>query len=61
MENNYDSKEVFDNYRVLRDNPLSYNEVLEMPEMKRNLPDLENKSILDVGCGMGHLIEHILK
>lgn len=61
MENNYDSKEVFDNYRVLRENPLSYNEVVEMPEMKRNLPNLENKSILDVGCGMGHLIEHILK
>lgn len=50
MKNNYDDKEVFDKYIVLRDNPLSYNEVVEMPEMKRNLPELKNKSILDTAA-----------
>lgn len=61
MKNNYDDKEVFDKYVILRENPLSYNEVVEMPELKRNLPELKNKSILDIGCGMGHLIEHMME
>lgn len=61
MRNSYDSKDIFDKYAVLRKNPLSYNEIVEMPEMKRNLPDLKNKAILDIGCGMGHLIEHMGK
>ncbi|WP_411842792.1 class I SAM-dependent methyltransferase [Salinicoccus sp. HZC-1] len=61
MKNNYDDKKIFDKYIVLRENPLSYNEVVEMPEMKRSLPYLTGKSVLDIGCGMGHLMEHMLK
>ena len=32
-----------------------------MPEMKRLMPDLNGKTVLDIGCGMGHLIAHMLK
>lgn len=32
-----------------------------MPEMKGLMPDLEGKTVLDIGCGMGHLIAHMLK
>ncbi|MCG1009749.1 methyltransferase domain-containing protein [Salinicoccus sp. ID82-1] len=60
MELLYDDEEFFNQYKQVRSNPLSYNEVVEMPEMKRALPDLENRTILDIGCGLGHLIEHML-
>nr|WP_263314115.1 class I SAM-dependent methyltransferase [Mammaliicoccus sp. Marseille-Q6498] len=60
MNNIYDSEHFFDAYKEKRNNHLSYNEVVELPEMKRLMPDLEGKNILDVGCGMGNLIEYML-
>ncbi|MFC3418996.1 class I SAM-dependent methyltransferase [Salinicoccus hispanicus] len=60
MDLPYDDETFFNQYKQLRSSPLSYNEVVEMPEMKRALPHLENKTILDIGCGLGHLIAHML-
>lgn len=60
MTNIYDDPEFFKGYKSKRNNPLSYNEVVEMPEMKRLMPNLENQNILDIGCGMGNLISYIL-
>lgn len=61
MTNIYDQSEFFDGYKQKRNDTLSYNEVVEMPEMKRLMPNLEGKTVLDIGCGMGHLIKHMLK
>ncbi|WP_323703163.1 class I SAM-dependent DNA methyltransferase [Mammaliicoccus sp. Dog046] len=60
MDNIYDNQKFFEAYLQKRSDPLSYNEIVEMPEVKRHLPDLENKHVLDIGCGMGNLINDML-
>jgi len=60
VQNIYDDKEFFDKYIQLRNNPLSYNEILEMPVMKQLLPSVNNMDVLDIGCGMGKFINYIL-
>lgn len=61
MQNIYDDNEFFEGYKELRRNPESYNELIEFPLMTEQLPDLSEKRILDTGCGMGHLIQYMLK
>ncbi|MEB7414653.1 class I SAM-dependent methyltransferase [Mammaliicoccus sciuri] len=61
MTNIYDQDDFFEGYKQKRNHALSYNEVVEMPEMKRLMPDLNGKTVLDIGCGMGHLIAYMLK
>lgn len=60
MQNIYDDEEFFDKYIQLRNNPLSYNEILEMPVMKQLLPSVNSKDVLDIGCGMGKFIDYML-
>ncbi|MFP7171757.1 class I SAM-dependent methyltransferase [Terribacillus halophilus] len=57
-QNIYDNELFFENYKALRENPVNYNELLEQPEIKRMLPDLEGKRVLDIGCGMGDLARY---
>lgn len=59
MHSQYDNEVFFENYKKLRANPLSYNEIVEFPEIKRQLPDVQDKKVLDVGCGFGHLLKYI--
>ena len=53
-QNIYDNEIFFAGYKALRDNELSYNDLLEQPAMAKMLPDLNDKSVLDLGCGYGH-------
>lgn len=53
-QNIYDNEIFFVGYKALRDNELSYNDLLEQPAMAKMLPDLNGKSVLDLGCGYGH-------
>lgn len=53
-QNIYDNEIFFEGYKALRDNELSYNDLLEQPAMAKMLPDLKCKSVLDLGCGYGH-------
>ncbi|MDD6093534.1 MAG: class I SAM-dependent methyltransferase [bacterium] len=55
-ENIYDSNEFFDNYIDLRNdkNSISANEIIEMPAIYNELPDLKGKKVLDLGCGFGN-------
>ena len=53
-QNIYDNEIFFAGYKALRDNELSYNDLLEQPAMAKMLPDLNGKSVLDLGCGYGH-------
>ncbi|MFJ6413663.1 SAM-dependent methyltransferase [Terribacillus saccharophilus] len=57
-QNIYDNEVFFENYKALREDPVNYNELLEQPEIKRMLPDLNGKHVLDIGCGMGDLARY---
>lgn len=38
----------------MRESDTNYNDLLEQPAMRKLLPNLLGKSILDLGCGYGH-------
>jgi len=52
-QNIFDNNAFFENYKDLRTKTVSYNNVLEQPAMKSLLPDLQGKTVLDMGCGFG--------
>lgn len=52
-QNIYDNEEFFEKYRELRMNAYNYNNLVEQPAMKKLLPDLNGKTVLDLGCGYG--------
>lgn len=55
-ENIYDNQVFFDNYIEMRNdkNNISANEVVEMPAIYAELPNLTGKKVLDLGCGSGN-------
>ena len=54
MGNNiFDNDVFFENYKNLRTNSVNYNNLIEQPAMKLLMPDLKNKTVLDMGCGFG--------
>lgn len=53
-QNIFDNETFFNGYKALRDNDINYNDLLEQPAMAKLLPDLNGKSVLDLGCGYGH-------
>ncbi|MBQ5995216.1 MAG: class I SAM-dependent methyltransferase [Clostridia bacterium] len=53
QQNIYDNDEFFDNYKNTRLSDDSFNELLEQPAMRKLIPDLQGKSVLDLGCGFG--------
>ncbi len=61
MENKksiYDTPIFFNRYQKLRENPISLNNIVEKPTMFSLLPNLENKRILDLGCGTGEHLDY---
>ncbi len=52
-QNIYDNQEFFDGYKKLRDNQYSANNLEEKPALFSLAPDLQGKSVLDLGCGYG--------
>ncbi len=53
-QNIFDNEIFFEGYKALRDNDVNYNDLLEQPAMRKLLPDLNGKHVLDLGCGYGH-------
>ena len=53
-QNIFDNETFFDGYKSMRDNDINYNDLLEQPAMRKLLPDLNGKTVLDLGCGYGH-------
>ncbi len=53
MQNIYDNEIFFTSYKKLRETDNNYNILLEQPAMKKLLPDLKGKRVLDLGCGYG--------
>ncbi|MBO3443933.1 class I SAM-dependent methyltransferase [Clostridium sp. CCUG 7971] len=54
IKNVYDDNLFFQEYSKIRDNVDSYNDLIEQPAMKKLLPDLDGKKVLDLGCGNGN-------
>lgn len=52
-QNIYDNSEFFNQYMLLRKEEFCANDIEERPERLNLLPDLKNKSVLDLGCGSG--------
>ena len=50
----FDNEQFFEGYKAIRDRETNLNDLLEQPAMKRLLPDVRGKSVLDLGCGYGH-------
>lgn len=50
----FDNREFFEGYRELRSKEINYNNCIEQPAMSALLPDLREKSVLDLGCGYGY-------
>lgn len=53
MQNIYDNYTFFSNYKSLRETDNNYNVLLEQPAMINLIPDIKNKTVLDLGCGFG--------
>ena len=43
----------FEGYKKIRQNEINANTLFEIPELFALLPDLNGKTILDMGCGFG--------
>ncbi|HHU24179.1 MAG: class I SAM-dependent methyltransferase [Bacilli bacterium] len=52
-QNVYDNQELFDNYARLREKKENANLLIEMPAILSLFPNLEGKTVLDLGCGQG--------
>lgn len=53
QQNIYDNTLFFSEYKALHEREDNYNVLLEQPAMKKLLPDLTGKYVLDLGCGFG--------
>ncbi|PFA67690.1 SAM-dependent methyltransferase [Bacillus sp. AFS015802] len=60
-QNIYDDPAFFEGYMKLRDSGKTYNDFLEQPAMKGELPDLKGKRVMDLGCGTGGLSKHCIE
>jgi len=60
-QNIYDNQTFFDGYKQLRDNPDNANVLEEKPALFSLLPDLNGKSVLDLGCGYGENCAEFLR
>lgn len=52
-QNIFDNDTFFRGYKELRKNDANYNIQLEQPAMRKLLPNVKGKFVLDLGCGYG--------
>lgn len=52
-QNIYDNNDFFEQYKALRAQEHNYNNLLEKPNFFTLMPDVKDKVVLDIGCGMG--------
>lgn len=60
MKNVYDNEIFFEEYQKTRANEINANNLIEIPIMKEMLPNVKNKSILDLGCGAGDMDKYFI-
>ena len=49
----YDNEKFFNSYMEIREGENNHNDLIEQPTIKRLLPDLKGKTVLELGCGYG--------
>ena len=60
QQNIYDDDKFFESFKGLREGEINFNDLIETPILLAMMPDLKDKRILDVGCGMGqHAMQYI--
>ena len=60
QQNIYDNSTFFEGYKKIRENKSNANDLFETPALFSLLPDLKDKTILDLGCGVGgHCFEFV--
>ena len=60
QQNIYDNNIFFEGYQKLRKNQNNANNVFEGPALFSLLTDLKDKTVLDLGCGVGgHCLEFV--
>ena len=60
QQNIYDNSTFFEGYKKIRENKGNANDLFETPALFSLLPDLQGKTILDLGCGVGgHCFEFV--
>lgn len=59
--NVYDNQHFFDEYQKMRSEKINSNVLVEIPQIKKLLPDLKDKTILDLGCGAGGMSRYFIK
>lgn len=52
-QNIYDNDTFFNGYMEIRNNPNSYNNLIEKPALFSLCPTFKDKDVLDLGCGYG--------
>lgn len=57
-QNIYDNPVFFEGYTSKRETGLTINDFVEQPAIKSLLPNLEGKTVLDLGCGAGGLTKY---
>jgi SAM-dependent methyltransferase len=57
-QNIYDDASFFERYRDLRDEDSGLNGALEVPALRRLLPNLTGLHVLDLGCGFGEFARY---
>ena len=55
MKNVYDNENFFNEYKSMREEKINANNLIENPIMLSMMPDVKNKTILDLGCGDGNM------
>lgn len=61
IQNIYDNQKFFNDYIDMRENQFNANDLLEIPMIKSMLPDLQGKSVLDLGCGSGGMSKYFVE
>ena len=61
MQNIYDNDTFFEGYKKIRNQPYNYNNLMEQPQLLSMLPALNEKRILDIGCGAGHFVHYCIE
>lgn len=61
MKNVYDNSIFFEEYQAMRSDKINANNLIEIPIMKSILPNLKDKSILDLGCGAGDMDKYFVE
>lgn len=54
IKNIYDNDTFLKGYLDIRANENNHNNLIEQPSMKKHLPNVEGKEVLDLGCGYGN-------